>query len=70
VLTGIIATLLSTGMSPFDAARAGAYWHGLAGRLCAARRSVGVTAGDLPGALADAIPTQCSQEALRRVVRS
>ena len=41
VLTGIIATLLSQGLSPVDAACAGAYWHGLAGqrrREAAARR--------------------------------
>lgn len=70
VLTGIIATLLSQGLTPFDAGRVGAYWHGLAGRLCEANRSVGVVAGDIPEALADAIPTQCSQQALRRVVPS
>lgn len=57
VLTGIIATLLSQGLSPIDAARVGAYWHGLAGRLCAAQRSVGVIANDIPEALAAALPT-------------
>jgi ADP-dependent NAD(P)H-hydrate dehydratase / NAD(P)H-hydrate epimerase len=55
VLTGIIATLLSQGLSPVDAARAGAYWHGLAARYCAEERRVGVTAGDLPDALARAL---------------
>ena len=68
VLTGIIATLLSQGLSPFDAARAGAYWHGLAGRVCASKRRVGVVAGDLPEVLAEAIPTQSARRALRRVV--
>lgn len=70
VLTGIIATLLSQGLTPFDAARTAAYWHGLAGRTCAAIRRVGVVAGDLPEALADALPMQYSQRALRRAVRS
>ncbi|HEY5258262.1 MAG TPA: NAD(P)H-hydrate dehydratase [Candidatus Baltobacteraceae bacterium] len=58
VLSGMIATLLSQGLSPVDAARAGAYWHGLAGRLLANRRRVGVIAGDIPSALADAIPSR------------
>lgn len=56
VLTGIIATLLAAGLSPVDAGRAGAYWHGLAGRYAAAHRTVGVTAGDLPDILAACLP--------------
>ncbi len=56
VLSGIVATLLSQGLTPVDAARAGAYWHGLAGRLSARRRSVGTIAGDVIDALADALP--------------
>ncbi len=70
VLTGMIATLLSQGLSPFDAARAAAHWHGLAGRLCSTRRRVGVTSGDLPEALGDALPTPHPRRALRRVVPS
>ena len=31
VLTGVIAALLAQGMTPYDAARAGAYYHGAAG---------------------------------------
>jgi NAD(P)H-hydrate epimerase len=54
VLSGIIATLLGQGLAPIDAARLGAYWHGLAGRLAAVRRPVGVIAGDLPELLAEA----------------
>ncbi len=54
VLTGIIGTLLSSGLAPVDAARVGAYWHGLAGSVAASRRSVGVMANDLPGLLAAA----------------
>ena len=54
VLTGIIGTLLSSGLAPVDAARVAAYWHGLAGSVAAARRSVGVMANDLPDLLAAA----------------
>lgn len=57
VLTGMIATLLSQGLSPVDAARAGAHWHGLAGEYCARDRSRGVMAGDLPDVLAYALQT-------------
>ncbi len=56
VLTGIIATLLSQGLSPVDAARAGAYWHGLAGQFAARKRRVGVSAGDVAEALGEALP--------------
>ncbi len=56
VLSGIIATLLSQGLEPADAARAGAYWHGLAGRQAAQRRPRGVVAGDVAEALGEALP--------------
>jgi len=56
VLTGIIATLLSQGLSPVDAARVGAYWHGLAGQTAAKRRPIGVIASDIIDALAEAVP--------------
>ena len=68
VLTGIIATLLAQGLSPLDAARAGAYWHGLAGQWCARRRPVGVVAGDLPKALAAAVPPRPKASDLIRVL--
>ncbi|MFZ9045019.1 MAG: NAD(P)H-hydrate dehydratase [Cyclobacteriaceae bacterium] len=48
VLTGVIAGLLSSGLSPMDALKAGVFIHGLAGDLCAdefGERSL--TAGDL-----------------------
>ena len=35
VLTGVIAALLAQGMAPYDAARAGAYYHGAAGEKAA-----------------------------------
>ncbi|MDE2482016.1 MAG: NAD(P)H-hydrate dehydratase [bacterium] len=66
VLTGMIATLLAQGLSPVDAARAAAYWHGRAGQLCAAQRAVGVVAGDLPDALAAALPTRREPAPLSR----
>lgn len=55
VLTGIIATLLAQGLSPFDAARTGAHWHGLAGQAAQRARSVGVMASDVAQALAPAL---------------
>lgn len=70
VLTGIIATLLSQGLRPVDAARVGAYWHGLAARHCAQERSRGVLAGDLPDALAAAIPAPAASSDLRLVFRA
>ncbi|MGA2759613.1 MAG: NAD(P)H-hydrate dehydratase [Candidatus Cybelea sp.] len=56
VLTGIIATLLAQGLSPVDAARAAAYWHGLAGQRAAEERRIGVVAGDVIDALGAALP--------------
>ncbi len=67
VLTGIIASLLAQGLSPLDAARCGAYWHGLAGQVCERRRRVGTLAGDLPGALADALPSGLESNAPTRL---
>ncbi|HTD32754.1 MAG TPA: NAD(P)H-hydrate dehydratase [Candidatus Elarobacter sp.] len=51
VLTGVIATLLAQGLSPVDAARAGAYWHGRAGQIALERRHRGVVARDVDEAL-------------------
>ncbi len=67
VLTGLIATLASQGLAIVDAACAGAYWHGLAGKCAAEYRSVGVVAGDVIDALADALPTGETDDDLRRV---
>jgi len=71
VLTGMIATLLAQGLAPIDAARAAAYWHGLAGREAARERSVGVVASDVHAALGRALPRNSPtrrQTHLRRLV--
>ena len=64
VLTGIIATLLSQGLSPVDAACTGAYWHGLAGRRAEEERRIGVVAGDVISALGAALPTASSPRSM------
>jgi NAD(P)H-hydrate epimerase len=52
VLTGAIAALLAQGLSPYDAARLGAYVHGTAGDLAAGERGqLGLMAGDVAAAL-------------------
>lgn len=51
VLCGIVAAMLARGLDPFDAACAGAWLHGDAGR----RGGVGLTAEDLPGLLPRAL---------------
>jgi NAD(P)H-hydrate epimerase len=49
VLTGIVSALLAQGLPPLEAARTGAYLHGLAGDLAAAHFSEpGLIASDLP----------------------
>jgi NAD(P)H-hydrate epimerase len=60
VLTGMIAGLLAQGLTPWDAACAGVYLHGLAGDLAAAERGfAGLIAGDvldrIPAALTETI---------------
>lgn len=48
VLCGVIAGLMAQGMSPFDAARVGAYYHGLAGESASKQKgSRAVTAWDV-----------------------
>ncbi|MBV8529731.1 MAG: NAD(P)H-hydrate dehydratase [Candidatus Eremiobacteraeota bacterium] len=61
VLAGVIATLMSQGLSPVDAARAGAYWHGLAGQQAAGKRRIGIVAGDVVDSLGESIPVPASQ---------
>jgi ADP-dependent NAD(P)H-hydrate dehydratase len=56
VLTGIIAGLLAQGLPPWDAARLGAYLHGLAGDLAAAEKGqMSLVATDLIDFLSTAI---------------
>ncbi len=69
VLTGMIATLLAQGLAPVDAARAAAYWHGLAGREAARERPIGVVAGDVPEALARALPAPARANVAGRLTR-
>lgn len=64
VLTGIIATLLSQGLAPVDAARAGAYWHGLAAKHAASIRPRGAIARDVYESLAAALPKAALDERL------
>ncbi|MGH7684100.1 MAG: NAD(P)H-hydrate dehydratase, partial [Vulcanimicrobiaceae bacterium] len=69
VLTGMIGTLLSQGLSPVDAARAAAHWHGIAGQIAAAKRPIGVVAGDVIDALAEAYTHRSEQIPTPEVVR-
>ena len=59
VLTGVIAALIAQGLTSHQAAVAGVYVHGLAGRILARQGELGVLAGDvaacLPAALAGII---------------
>lgn len=56
VLAGIIAAFLGQGLDAFDAARYGAYVHGLAGDLAAAKKTqIGMIASDIIAAIPDAI---------------
>lgn len=65
VLTGIIGTLLAQGLTPVDAGRAGAFWHGLAGARAAATRPVGVIAGDVADALGGAADVTPDDDPIR-----
>lgn len=52
VLTGVIASLAASGMDPFDAAKAGAFMHGLAGDIAAKRYGQwGMTAEEIESSL-------------------
>ncbi len=62
VLTGAIAALIGQGMTPFDAAVAGVYFHGLAGDLAAKRLGqVSMIATDI----IEALPAAFQQKPLR-----
>lgn len=51
VLSGVIATLLAQDLPPYCAASCAAYWHGMAGDLCAMDTPIGYTASDVIDAL-------------------
>ena len=55
VLTGIIGAFLAQGFEAWDAARLGAYLHGLCGEIALPFGSRGVIADDLPGMIPQAI---------------
>jgi len=56
VLTGVIAALVGQGIAPAEAARAGAFLHGLAGDIAAeAGGETGLVAGDVTEALPHAL---------------
>lgn len=55
VLTGIVAALLAREVRPGDAAAAGAYVHGVAGRLAGERAGEGTVAGDVARAVPEAV---------------
>jgi hydroxyethylthiazole kinase-like uncharacterized protein yjeF len=56
VLSGIVGGLLAQGLSPMDAAVAGAYIHGIAGELASDDLGMaGVLAGDISDFVADAL---------------
>jgi hydroxyethylthiazole kinase-like uncharacterized protein yjeF len=65
VLSGIIGTLLAQGLSPLDAGRAGAFWHGLAGSCAENARPVGVVAGDVADALGRAADVAPDDDPIR-----
>ena len=57
VLTGVITALLGQGLGPFEAARLGAWVHGLAGHAASeARGQASLTATDLLGMLGSVLP--------------
>lgn len=55
VLTGIVAALLARGVPPANAAGAGAYVHGVAGRLAGERTGEGTIAGDVARGVPEAV---------------
>ncbi|MBI5706094.1 MAG: NAD(P)H-hydrate dehydratase [Armatimonadetes bacterium] len=66
VLSGVIATLLSQDVPPYQAASSGMFWHGLAGDLCAQDvGAIGFTAIEVANALPKAratITSRCEHE--------
>jgi ADP-dependent NAD(P)H-hydrate dehydratase / NAD(P)H-hydrate epimerase len=72
VLTGVIAALIAQGLAPFDAARLGAFVHGLAGDLAVETRGQhGLSAGDVLATVPQAMKrlVRLRDEALERSPR-
>jgi ADP-dependent NAD(P)H-hydrate dehydratase / NAD(P)H-hydrate epimerase len=67
VLTGAIATLLAQGLTPADAARTAAYWHGRAGGAALAHRHRGVIARDVAESLGEASVVEPQDATLIRI---
>ena len=56
VLTGMIAALLGQGLTGFDAAKFGAWWHGKAGDLAARKKTrAAMIASDIIDNIPDAL---------------
>jgi NAD(P)H-hydrate epimerase len=69
VLAGMIASLLAQRLDPYDAARAAAYVHGLAGdRVAGEKGALGLDAGDVAEAVPAAMHalTRARDEALEK----
>jgi len=66
VLTGIIAALLASGLSPFDAAGLGAWWHGATADFLAMRgRDFGLLAREFADALPEVAGEICAKGLIR-----
>lgn len=70
VLTGIIAAFLGRGLSPFDAARLGAYAHGLAGDLAVRKLGeISLIAGDVAAFLPEAFQKMLGRSSSRNGIK-
>jgi NAD(P)H-hydrate epimerase len=70
VLAGLIGALMAQGVAPFDAASAGAWLHGEAGRRCGPGATVRDVLDKLPSALARLGDLQHRKAALQRIMRA
>ncbi|MDD5347905.1 MAG: NAD(P)H-hydrate dehydratase, partial [Candidatus Omnitrophica bacterium] len=62
VLTGIIAAFMAQGLDAYDAAKYGAYLHGVAGDIAARKKTqLSMTAGDIIASIPSAIK-KCSKD--------
>jgi NAD(P)H-hydrate epimerase len=65
VLTGAIAGLVGRGLEPANAAAAGAFLHGVAGRLAGRATGEGTMAGDIAARLPEAVREVLDPGAIR-----